>query len=172
MDRHPRLLAFALCVSALAPAAVPAQTPAPSAAAQQKPAAKKPKGEAADPMAEVRRASAVSLVSSLADEARTFSEPALRARVQARSADALWETDKEKARQLFRRAWEAAEAADRDTANLSEEERRRRAGRGRRPRPAQPAPRGRHPRLPPRPRPGRRVPREAGRIAQRGDVCG
>jgi hypothetical protein len=42
MDRHPRLLAFALCVSALAPAAVPAQTPAPAASAQKKPAAKKP----------------------------------------------------------------------------------------------------------------------------------
>src|SRR5215218_2383188 len=125
MDRHPRLLAFALCFSALAPAAVPAQTPAP-AAAQKKPAAKKTK-TAADPMAEVRRASAVSLVSTLADEARTFSEPALRARVQARAADALWDTDKEKARQLFRRAWEAAELSDRDTANLSDVELRRRA---------------------------------------------
>ncbi len=127
MDRHPRLLAFALCVSALAPAAVPAQTPTPAAATQKKPAARKPKGETADPMVEVRRASAVSLVSTLADEARTFSEPGLRARVQARAADALWETDKERARQLFRRAWEAAEAADRDTANLSEAELRRRS---------------------------------------------
>lgn len=127
MDRHSRLRAFALCVSALAPAAVLAQTPAPSNAAQKRPAARKAKGETADPMAEVRRVSAVSLVSTLADEARTFSEPALRARVQARAADALWESDKEKARQLFRRAWEAAEAADRDTANLSEAERRRRA---------------------------------------------
>ncbi|MBV8857860.1 MAG: hypothetical protein JOZ02_13075 [Acidobacteria bacterium] len=124
MDRHPRLLAFALCVSALAPAAASAQAP-PPAAAQKKPAAKSP-GKEADPMAEVRRASAVSLVSALADEARTFSEPALRARVQARAADALWETDKEKARGLFRRAWEAAEAADRDTASLSDEERKRR----------------------------------------------
>jgi hypothetical protein len=128
MDRHPRLVAFALCVSALAPAAASAQTPSP-AAAQKKPAAtaRKNKPDAADPMAEVRRASAVSLVSALAEEARTFSEPALRARVQARAADALWETDKEKARSLFHRAWEAAEAADRDSANLSEAERRRRA---------------------------------------------
>lgn len=127
MDRHARLLALALCASALAPAAVPAQTPAPAAAEQKRPAAKKPKAETADPMAEVRRASAVSLVSALADEARTFSEAGLRARVQARAADALWDSDKEKARQLFRRAWEAAEAADRDTAHLSEAERRRRA---------------------------------------------
>ena len=125
MNRHVRLLAFALCVSAAAPAAAPAQTPAP--AAQKKPAAAKPKGAAADPMADVRRASAVSLVSALAEEARTFSEPGLRARVQARAADARWDTDKEKARQLFQRAWEAAEAADRETANLSEAEIRRRA---------------------------------------------
>jgi histone H3/H4 len=127
MDRHARLLAFALCVSALAPAAVSAQSTAPAAPAQKKPAAKKPKAGAADPMEEVRRASAVSLVSTRAEEARTFSEPALRARVQARAGDALWETDKEKARALFRRAWEAAEAADRDTANLSDAELRRRA---------------------------------------------
>ncbi|HEX8335875.1 MAG TPA: hypothetical protein VF621_04055 [Pyrinomonadaceae bacterium] len=127
MDRHARLLALALCVSALAPAAANAQSPAPAAGhTQKKPAAKKPKA-AADPMEEVRRASAVSLVSTLAEEARTFSEPALRARVQARSADALWETDREKARALFRRAWEAAEAADREAANLSDAERRRRA---------------------------------------------
>ena len=127
MKRHARLLALALCASALAPAAVPAQTPAPAPAQKKKPAAKKPAADAADPMAEVRRTSAVSLVSALADEARTFSEPALRARVQARAADALWETDRERARALFRRAWEAAEAADRDTANLSDAERRRRA---------------------------------------------
>ncbi|HEX8291174.1 MAG TPA: hypothetical protein VF570_05445 [Pyrinomonadaceae bacterium] len=129
MDRHARLLAFALCLSALAPAA-PAQSPSAAAGPAQKKkpaAAAKPKAAAADPMEEVRRASAVSLVSTLADEARTFSEPALRARVQARSADALWETDKEKARALFRRAWEAAEAADRDSANLSDADRRRQA---------------------------------------------
>ncbi|HEX8353308.1 MAG TPA: hypothetical protein VF611_10430, partial [Pyrinomonadaceae bacterium] len=125
MNRPTRLLSFALCLSTFAPAA-DAQT-APGAR-QKKPAAKKPSAEAAaDPMAEVRRASAVSLVSTLAEEARAFGEPALRARVQARAADALWETDRERARSLFRRAWEAAEAHDRDTANLSDAERRRRA---------------------------------------------
>jgi hypothetical protein len=125
MHRPTRLLSFALCLSALAPAAH-AQTPA--GAQPKKPAAKKPaSGAAVDPMAEVRRASAVSLVSTLADEARAFRDPALRARVQARAADALWETDRERARALFQRAWESAEAADRDTENLSEAERRRRA---------------------------------------------
>ncbi|HEX8560641.1 MAG TPA: hypothetical protein VF668_21285 [Pyrinomonadaceae bacterium] len=130
MNRPARLLSFALCLSALAPSAG-AQTPAGAkapAAAQKKSAAKKPAADAAaDPMAEVRRASAVSLVSALADEARAFGDPALRARVQARAADALWDTERERARALFRRAWDAAEAADRDTASLSDAERRRRS---------------------------------------------
>jgi hypothetical protein len=129
MNRPARLLCLALCLSTLPVPAATAQTaPAaqPKSPAAKKPAAKKPSAEAADPMAEVRRASAVSLVSALAEEARNFGEPGLRARVQARAADALWDTDKERARALFRRAWEAAEAADRDGANLSEAERERR----------------------------------------------
>ena len=124
MNRPARLLCLALCLSTLPAPVATAQTPA--GAKPKKPAAKKPAAEA-DPMAEVRRASAVSLVSALAEEARGFGETALRARVQARAADALWDTDRERARALFRRAWEAAEAHDRDTQNLSDAERRRRA---------------------------------------------
>jgi hypothetical protein len=125
MNRPTRLVAFALCLSTFAPSAAARQAPPQKKADAKKPAAKK--AEPADPLAEARRASAVSLVSSLADEARNFRDPALRARVQARAADALWDTDKERARALFRRAWEAAEAADRETENLSEAERRQRA---------------------------------------------
>ena len=129
MNRPARLLCVALSLSTLASPAATAQT-APGAQPKntgaKKPAAKKPAAEA-DPMAEVRRASAVSLVSALAEEARGFGETALRARVQARAADALWDTDRERARALFRRAWEAAEAHDRDTQNLSDAERNRRA---------------------------------------------
>ncbi len=86
-----------------------AQTPAPRKAERQG----KPKGEA-DPLAAQRRAQAVALLTSLADEAAGFRDETLRARAQARAADALWETDQEKARQLFRRAWEAADSADRE----------------------------------------------------------
>jgi hypothetical protein len=125
MNRPTRLLAFALCLSALAPHVAAQKTSGP----QKKADPKKTTAEA-DPMAEVRRASAVSLVSSLADEARAFRDPALRARVQARSADALWDTDKERARALFRRAWEAAEAADRDSEGTSDTERRRAVAQG------------------------------------------
>lgn len=78
----------------------------------------------ADPLAEVRRSTAVSLVSNLADEARGFRDLTLAARVQARSADALWDADNERARALFRRAWEAADTADRESLRKAEEERR------------------------------------------------
>ncbi|MGZ8845480.1 MAG: hypothetical protein ACXW3C_03360 [Pyrinomonadaceae bacterium] len=59
-----------------------------------------------------RRAFAISLVISVADEARSYSDLALRPRVLARSADALWNADNATARALFRRAWEAAEKGD------------------------------------------------------------
>jgi hypothetical protein len=59
-----------------------------------------------------RRAFAFSLVTSLADEARAYHDLALRPRVLARAADAIWDADSETARGLFRRAWQAAEAGD------------------------------------------------------------
>jgi hypothetical protein len=57
-----------------------------------------------------RQLLALSLLTSLADEARGFRDEILRARVQARVADVLWNYDRERARVLFRRAWEAAES--------------------------------------------------------------
>ena len=59
-----------------------------------------------------RRTFAASIIMSLADEARSYKDLALRARVLARSADALWDVDPDGARTLLRRAWEAAEKAD------------------------------------------------------------
>ena len=49
----------------------------------------------------------------------------MRARVQMRAADALWESDSEKGRALFRRAWEAADAADKEAWRRYAEERQR-----------------------------------------------
>ena len=57
---------------------------------------------------EQKRSIALSMLSSLAIEARSYRDEALRARVQARVADLLWEYDQEAARGLFTRAWEAA----------------------------------------------------------------
>ncbi|HVF67080.1 MAG TPA: hypothetical protein VM914_05435 [Pyrinomonadaceae bacterium] len=129
MNRNSaRLLAAVLCLCSLPHAALPQQ---PAASPQQQPKKTQTKKKAAaeaDPMAEVRRASAVTLVASLAEEARTYRDSALAARVQARAADALWDSEPERARTLFRRAWDAAESADREAKSLTEEERRERGG--------------------------------------------
>lgn len=92
---------------------------------QPKTAAKKTTADESDPLAEVRRITAVSLVNTLADDARMFRDPLLRARVQARAADALWDTEHDRAVLLFRRAWDEAEAADAETDRKLEEEKQR-----------------------------------------------
>src|SRR4051794_15946954 len=61
-----------------------------------------------------RQAQARSLLVSLASDARSFRDQTLRARSLARIADALWEIDAEQGRTLFRKAWEAAEIANRE----------------------------------------------------------
>ena len=97
---------------------------------QTKPKTTKPKPEEPDDDAAQRKSVATSLVISLADEARSFKDQTRRARVQARAADVLWDTDTERARDLFRRAWDAAEAADAESARLRAEEERRQTARG------------------------------------------
>ncbi|HEY0171628.1 MAG TPA: hypothetical protein VGB98_11445 [Pyrinomonadaceae bacterium] len=130
MSKRVSLLALALCsvVSPLPAGARQAQPAQPAKSAKStKAPAKKTAGATAepDPMAEIRRTTAVSLVTTLADDARAFREPGLRARVQARSADALWDTDREKAAALFRRAWDEAESADAEADRRVADERRR-----------------------------------------------
>jgi hypothetical protein len=66
-----------------------------------------------------RRAYAVSLVISLANDARIYPDLALRSRVLARAADVLWDADNVNARATFLRAWEAAEAGDADGATVN-----------------------------------------------------
>src|SRR5215467_6584794 len=102
-------LALSLCLSV-------------SSVAQKK---AKTSNEEADADAAQQRTVAISLVSSLADEARGFKDQTRRARVQARAADVLWDTDPERARELFRRAWEAAETADTEAAKKRAEEMKR-----------------------------------------------
>ena len=114
-------LLLLLLLSAHAAAQTPAATQTPTPAPRKAGRPRQPKGEA-DPLAAQRRAQAVALLTSLADEANGFRDETLRARAQARAADALWESDQEKARQLFRRAWEAADAADREAQRKMDEE--------------------------------------------------
>jgi hypothetical protein len=98
-----------------------AQTPQPSASQTPSPT----RTEEEDSNIAERRTSAMLLITALAEEARTFRNEALRARIQARAADVLWETDTERARTLFRRAWEAAEASDAESERRLNEERQR-----------------------------------------------
>ena len=88
---------------------------------------KKPKAntEEADAEAAQQRTIAISLVTTLAEEARSFKDLTRRARVQARAADVLWDTDPDRARELFRRAWEAAEIVDTEAARKRAEEMKR-----------------------------------------------
>lgn len=96
-----------------------------ASAAFGQPKKSKTNNEEADAEAAQQRTVAISLVTSLADEARSFKDQTRRARVQARAADVLWETDPERARELFRRAWEAAEIVDAEAAKKRAEEMRR-----------------------------------------------
>src|SRR5437870_7625902 len=78
-----------------------------------------------------RRAQAQSLLISLAADAGSYNDQTLRARTQARIADALWDADPERARALFRSAWDAAELADREgQARLQEDIRQAKAKTG------------------------------------------
>src|ERR1051325_4636606 len=87
---------------------------------------KKAKAETeADAEAAQQRTIAISLVSALDDEARSFKDQTRRARVQARAADVLWDSDPDRARELFRRAWEAADAVDAEAARKRADEMRR-----------------------------------------------
>ncbi|MDT4953223.1 MAG: hypothetical protein QOJ02_1361 [Acidobacteriota bacterium] len=115
------LIALTLHVQAQAPSATPSAKDAPAA---KTPSTKKGNGTrtAADPLAEQRRMTAISLLSALADEAKGYHDQVLSARVLARAADALWESDTERARALFRRAWDAAESADAESARRMEED--------------------------------------------------
>jgi hypothetical protein len=76
----------------------------------------------ADRVAKERRAQARSLLLSLASDARSFHNQIVRARTLARIADALWDTDTERGRELFRKAWEAAGSADQEIARKRQEE--------------------------------------------------
>ncbi|MCA1616939.1 MAG: hypothetical protein LC800_23230, partial [Acidobacteria bacterium] len=116
MSLRLRASAVALCLLAPCPHAF-AQQPA-----AKPPAKASPARAAADPLAAGRRATATNLLTSLADEARGFRDSTLRSRVQAQAADALWEADQERARALFRRAWDAAEQADLDNTRRRQAE--------------------------------------------------
>lgn len=127
VQRLARVVMIALILASLLPdPRASAQAPAkesktPKTALKEK---KSTKAEEPNPLALQRRTIAISLLTSLADEARSYQSQTLRARVLARAADALWESDVEKARVLFRRAWDAADTADKEAWRHYEEQKR------------------------------------------------
>ena len=119
-----RVVLIALAVFAL-PFSIGAQPQADKKPVKAKPDNRSKTKPEADPLALQRRTVAISLLTSLADEARGYQDQTLRARVQARAADALWNSDVEKARTLFRRAWDSAAIADKEAWQRYVEERDR-----------------------------------------------
>ena len=109
---HLRLSATVGLTLILSQSAFP-QPPSQKSKAPVKNVSSKEKSEA-ERIQKERQAQARSLLVSLASDARSFRDQTLRARSLARIADALWEIDAEQGRTLFRKAWEAAEIANRE----------------------------------------------------------
>ena len=104
------------------------KAPAPVKDANGNKVAKHPEAER---LIRERRAQAQSLLIALAADAGNYNDQKLRARTQARIADALWEVDPERSRTLFRKAWDAAEIVDREgRQRLDEEIKQQQAKRG------------------------------------------
>jgi hypothetical protein len=76
--------------------------------------AKSEKDLEAERIVRERRENARSLLLNLAADAGRFNDQMLRARTQARIADVLWSADPERAKALFRKAWESAEIVDQE----------------------------------------------------------
>jgi len=125
----PFLLSLAPAISAQDTAGKTVSQPQVAAVPTATPAAKNKETSAtAKARIEQKKALGVSLLVSLANDARNYQDQKLRARTLSRIADALWEADPEQGRALFRKAWDAADAADQDTARKLNEERRRQQG--------------------------------------------
>jgi hypothetical protein len=99
------------------PASLSAQTPAKPKTPVSTVAARETSDSKADAdrLDKERRAQARALLISLASDARSFRDQMLRARSLARIADVLWNADTDQGRTLFRKAWEAANIADRES---------------------------------------------------------
>ena len=105
--------------------------PPPSATTLAPTTKAKPTAAATKAKIEQQRSLALSLLVSLANDARSFKDQKLRARTMARVADGIWSVDPDQGRALFLRAWDAAEVADQDAAREAREERQRQQTSGR-----------------------------------------
>src|SRR5437588_9191175 len=118
-----RLCLLSLLLLVFIPAAAMAQpTDAHKPAVVETAKAKTEKDPEAERIIRERRANAQSLLISLAADVANFDDQTLRARTLARIADVLWEADPDRARAMFRKAWDAAETVDDLNRRLTLEE--------------------------------------------------
>ncbi|MDQ2976812.1 MAG: hypothetical protein M3R69_15555 [Acidobacteriota bacterium] len=129
--RAARFLLFSILLS-LMPAVAAQDTsdkttspPRPAASPAKATAKRKANSAASKARIEQQRALALSILVSLANDARSYPDQTLRARTLSRIADAFWEADPEQGRALFRRAWDAAGVADEEAMRRIEEDRKR-----------------------------------------------
>ena len=111
MKQHPRPSKSLRAIVFLALALLLCPVPAALSQGRSSRGAKTPSAQSKQ-RERARRALAVTLLIETAERGRTFDDLFYRARIQARSADALWPHDANRARTIFRRAWEAAAASD------------------------------------------------------------
>jgi len=111
------LLSFLISAHAVAQ---PNEIKKPAPVADAKP--KTEKDPEAERLIRERRANAQSLLISLAADAATYTDQRLRARTMARVADALWDADPDRARAMFRKAWDAAEMVDDESKRITLDE--------------------------------------------------
>lgn len=80
---------------------------------------KQPSAEELEQQAKINFA--LTLIDSLADDARKYKDRVASVRVQAKVADLLWKRDVERARTIFLRAWSLAETVEEEEQKLVEE---------------------------------------------------
>ena len=118
------LLIFCLLLLVTAAAAQPNEAKKTTASAEV-PKIKPEKDPEAERIIRERRANAQSLLISLASDATSYNDLRLRARTLAQIADVLWEADKDRARVMFRKAWDAAEVVDEENRRITLDELKR-----------------------------------------------
>src|SRR5437016_8786957 len=118
------LLIFCLLLLVTVDAAQPNEAKKTTASAEV-PKIKPEKDPEAERIIRERRANAQSLLISLASDATSYNDLRLRARTLAQIADVLWEADKDRARVMFRKAWDAAEVVDEENRRITLDELKR-----------------------------------------------
>src|ERR1043165_5085814 len=102
--------------------AIAAQPSDSTKTAARTPPSKSAKDPEAERLMKERRDNAQYLLLNLAADAGRFNDQMLRARTQARIADVLWTADAERAKAMFRKAWESAEVVDQESQRKVQEE--------------------------------------------------